>query len=259
MKKFIGKVSAAAMSAAMILGNGVILNASAAEGDAVTTTEAAVVTTVQATATEAAATTTEAATTQAPVATETTTVTTAEATTTAPATTTAQVSTGFVAGTYYSSSAKYQGYNTYSFASDGKSGSYINSVAGSTVTFTISYANPTITLSFSDGTSKTGNITNIASGATVSNFTITWNSGEVETFSTTPPASAVTTTTFAAAATTTSVGSTTAASTTKAVTTTAKPNKNDSPKTGDSFPALAMTAALLTAAGLSFATKKRSK
>ena len=185
MKKFIGKVSAAAMSAAMILGNGVILNASAAEGDAVTTTAAAVVTTVQATATEAAATTTEAATTQAPVATETTTVTTAEAATTAPATTTAKVSTGFVAGTYYSSSAKYQGYNTYSFASDGKSGSYINSVAGSTVTFTISYANPTITLSFSDGTSKTGNITNIASGATVSNFTITCY-GEVETFSTTP-------------------------------------------------------------------------
>ena len=46
--------------------------------------------------------------------------------------------------------------------------------------------------------------------------------------------------------------------TTKAATTTTKANTNDSPKTGDTFPALAISAALLSAAGLSFVARKKN-
>lgn len=259
MKKMFRKVSAAAMSAAMVLGNGVMFAANAEDAAPADTTSTVIVESVEATSTEAVssveATSSETA--------------SAEVTTTATEATTAEVTTtvasqGFVAGTFYSTSANYQGYNTYSFASDGKSGSYTNSVSGASVNFTASYANGVLTVNYSDGSSKTGNVSGLSSGAAVNQFTITWNSGEVETFSATVPATA--STTSAASVTTTSAaktsaGSTTAAgSTTKAATTTAKvANKNDSPKTGDSFPALAMTAALLSAAALSITTKKRSK
>lgn len=250
MKKMFRRFSAAAMSAALVLGNGVMFAANAEEE--VTTTAEAVVTDA----------TTEAVATTETVPVSETTATSVETTQPAETTTPTQ---GFVAGTFYSTSSAYQGYNTYNFASDGKSGSCTNSVTGSSVNFTASYANGVITVNYADGTSKTGNVSNLTGNTTINEFTITWNGGQVETFSATVPTITTTTATAIAASTTTSAattvsGSTTgAASTTKAATTTAKPNKNDSPKTGDSFPALAMTAALLTAAGLTFATKKRSK
>ena len=227
MKKMIKKVSAAAMSAALVLGNGVMLSAYAADGEqaaAETTTVAAVVA--------------EAATTAAPE------TTAAEVTTTAAATTTAAPTSPFVAGTFYSTSSAYQGYNKYSFAADGMSGTFTNT-AGASSAFTVAgYSNGTITINFSTGP-KTGTVGNITASPAITGFTITWSTGDVETFSSTAPTTAATTT--VAATTAAAASSTTVASTTKAATTTTKPNKNDSPKTGDSFPALAVTAALLSA------------
>lgn len=247
MKKMFSKVSAAAMSAALILGNGVLLGAYASEADATTET----------TTTTAAAEITTTTTTVAATEATTTTTTVAESTTTTVAVTAADQ--GAFTGTFYATSAKYSGFNTYSFSSDGKSGSFTNSVTGTATAFTAQYTNGAITISFNGGT-KTGTLSNITGTTSITGFTVTWSDGEVETFTTSVPT--VTTTTAAAASTTTTTsatGSATSASTTKAVTTTAKQNKNDSPKTGDSFPALAMTAALVSAASLSLITKKRNK
>ena len=250
MNKMMTKISAAALSAAMVLGNGIVLSAYA--DDAETTTAAVETTTAAATESQTEATTTA-----------------TETTTAAPATTTAaqpSVAVSALAGTW-----QYQV----------SSGNYtVEQGAKSNGTVTI---NSDGTFSYTDATGKvtTGtvkaeveniggtNITNINfyAGSTFSFGGAYRNADEISIgnggMSRLVRGAAVIAETTTAAATsavaTSATGSATSAASTTAAATTTKANKNDSPKTGDSFPALAMTAALLSAAALSITTKKRNK
>ena len=242
MNKMMTKLSAAALSAAMVLGNGVLLSAGA-EGEETTTA---------ATVTEAVTTTAEA-------------TTAAETTTAAPATTTAaqpSVDVASLAGTWQ--------YQVSSGNETVDKGAKING----TVTI-----NSDGTFSFTDTTGKvtTGtvkaeveniggtNVTNINfyAGSTLSFGGAYRNADDISIgnggMARLVRGAAVIAETTTAASATAAGSATTAPTTTKAATTTTKANTNDSPKTGDTFPALAVSAALLSAAALSITTKKRNK
>ncbi len=248
MKKMVTKISAAALSAAMVLGSSAVLSAGAeGEDAAVSTTTAAeiststettttvaetVLTTSTAAVTEAAATTSTAAATEA--------ATAAASTTTQPAAVTMnnlagkweyQVSSGNDtvdkgAKSNGTVEIKADGTFTYTNAENKTSTGTVKieseEIGGTSVTFINFYIGSEVSFG---GAYFSANAISIGNGGMSRLVRITDN----------------------------------AAATTQAVTTTAKANTNDSPKTGDTFPALAMTAALLSAAALSISTKKRNK
>ena len=247
MKNMMVKFGAAALSAAMVFSNGAFLTAGAEEE---TTTLAAEVTTIATeaatqAATEAATTTTEGTTAATEAATTTTTTIAATETTTAAATTTqTAVSLSALAGKweYQVSSGndtvdkgaksngtieiKADGTFTYTDTAKKTVNGIVklepDGIIGSTITLVNFYVDGAISIS---GAYRSANEISIGNGG-MSRLVRNTNN---------------------------------AAATTQAVTTTAKANTNDSPKTGDTFPALAMTAALLSAAALSISTKKRNK
>lgn len=245
MKNMMVKFGAAALSAAMVFSNGAFLTAGAEEE---TTTLAAEVTTIatEAVTTEAAteAATTAAETTTAAAETTTTTTTIAVTETTAAATTTqTAISLGALAGKW-----DYQVSSGNAPVEKGsKSNGTVEIKADGTFTYTDT-ANKTV-----NGTVKLEKEEIGGSSVTVVNFYVEG------TFSFGGAYRSNNEISIGNGGMARLVRNTASAATTTAATTTKAANKNDSPKTGDSFPALGMTAALLSAAALSITTKKRNK
>ena len=246
MKNMMVKFGAAALSAAMVFSNGAFLTAGAEEE---TTTLAAEVTTIATeaatqAATEAATTTTEGTTAATEAATTTTTTIAATETTTAAATTTqVAVSLSALAGKW-----DYQVSNgNYPVEKGSKSNGTVEIKADGTFTYTDT-ANKTV-----NGTVKLEKEEIGGSSVTVVNFYVEG------TFSFGGAYRSNNEISIGNGGMARLVRNTASAATTTAATTTKAANKNDSPKTGDSFPALGMTAALLSAAALSITTKKRNK
>lgn len=256
MKKIITKVSAAALSAAMVLGNGIILSAGAEGEETTAAVTEAVTTAVQAPTAEAA--TQAAETTAAQAETTAAQATAAQAETTAAPTTSvapaASVTVSSLVGKwiYQVSSGNAtvdKGAKDNGTVEIAKDGTYkYTDTTGAVKTGTVVVGTEEI-----GGTAAT--TVNFYEGSTLSfggyyrsNYEISIGNGGM---------ARLVRETATAATTTVAVSGT--ATTTKAAVTTTKANTNDSPKTGDSFPALAISAALLSAAALSITTKKRNK
>ncbi|MBP7185883.1 MAG: LPXTG cell wall anchor domain-containing protein [Ruminococcus sp.] len=250
MKNMMVKFGAAALSAAMVFSNGAFLTAGAEEE---TTTLAAEVTTIATeaateaatqAATEAATTTTKGTTAAIEAATTTTTTIAATETTTAAATTTqVAVSLSALAGKW-----DYQVSNgNYTVDKGSKSNGTVEIKADGTFTYTDT-ANKTV-----NGTVKIESDGIVGSTVSMVNFYVNGAISFGGAYRSNNEIS------IGNGGTARLVRNTASATTTTAATTTKAANKNDSPKTGDSFPALAMTAALLSAAALSITTKKRNK
>ena len=246
MKNMMVKFGAAALSAAMVFSNGAFLTAGAEEE---TTTLAAEVTTIATeaatqAATEAAATTTEGTTAATEAATTTTTTIAATETTTAAATTTkVAVSLSALAGKW-----DYQVSNgNYTVDKGSKSNGTVEIKADGTFTYTDTAnktVNGTVKIEPDGVAGSTLSMVNFYVNGAISFGGAYRSNNEIS---------------IGNGGTARLVRNTASATTTTAATTTKAANKNDSPKTGDSFPALAMTAALLSAAALSITTKKRNK
>ncbi len=241
MKNMMVKFGAAALSAAMVFSNGAFLTAGAEEE---TTTLAAEVTTIATEAVTTEAATTAAETTTAAAETTTTTTTIAVTETTAAATTTqTAISLGALAGKWdYQVSS-----GNYTVDKGSKSNGTVEIKADGTFTYTDT-ANKTV-----NGTVKLEKEEIGGSSVTVVNFYVEG------TFSFGGAYRSNNEISIGNGGMARLVRNTASAATTTAATTTKAANKNDSPKTGDSFPALGMTAALLSAAALSITTKKRNK
>lgn len=249
MNKMIAKISAAALSAAMVLGNGVVLSAGA-EGEETTVPAVVSETAAPVETTEPA---TQPPTESAPA--ETSAETTASVQTEAPTATTsavpaASITIGTIAGSWV-----YQVANgNTTVDQSAKDNGSVEITKEGTFTYTDTTGKKTtgtVVIGTEEIAGTTLTTVNFYEGTTLSFGGYYRSNGEISignggTARLVRPSSAAPATTQAA-------------TTTKAASTTTKANTNDSPKTGDSFPALAISAALLSAAALSITTKKRNK